>query len=106
MNNDVVICPYCNIQLKRDDIVSIFCPECYNIIANVILAENNVENKFLEVLKIGDVVQVTNEDHVWYNEFAIIRGIKPHFYRIEIRGKKTWVPQDWVKINEPDDTNK
>ena len=55
------------------------------------------EGQPVEVLKEGDVVRLDNPDHVWHNEIAIICGRKPKFYRLEINGKRIWVPKEWVK---------
>ena len=55
----------------------------------------------VEVLEEGTVVKVDNADHVWHGEIALICGIKHKFYRLDLLGRKTWVPQSWVKQYEP-----
>lgn len=113
MPNDIT-CPNCQISFTTDfnDLqvinsagIGATCPVCgYNVLV-ASLTENIVNQHVSEVLKIGDVVQITNTEHVWCNEFAVICDVKPLFYRIEVMGRKMWVPQHWVKINEPNDTN-
>jgi hypothetical protein len=49
------------------------------------------------VLKEGDVARFDNPDHIWHNEPVIVRQTKPLFFRVEVNGKLTWVPQDWIK---------
>lgn len=51
----------------------------------------------VEVLEKGTLVQLDNPDHVWHGEFALICGHKHRFYRLELLGKKIWVPREWVK---------
>jgi hypothetical protein len=54
-------------------------------------------NGLRPVLKEGDVGRFDNPDHIWHNEPVVIRKTKPMFFRIEINGQLTWVPQDWIK---------
>jgi len=118
MHKDL-ICPNCSISFEIDsnEVVvgptglCVTCPVCGYLgtvgifSGEAALAENITNPHGLAVLKIGDVVQVTNSEHIWYNEFALICDVKPLFYRIEVMGRKIWVPQHWVKINEPNDIN-
>lgn len=113
------ICPNCSISftINLNELtvgtggICAICPVCgysaqiRTFSGEASLAENITNPHGLEVLKIGDVVQVTNSEHVWYNEFAVICDVKPLFYRIEVMGRKMWVPQHWVKINELNDIN-
>ncbi len=95
-----IACPKCQ-SIYKTQHLPLICQICGYIISS----KDVVEPRSLEVLKIGDVVQITNAEHVWYGEFAVIRDIKPQFCKIEIFGKKTWIPQHWVQINEPDNTD-
>lgn len=54
-----------------------------------------------EVLKVGDVVKIDNLSHPWHEEIALICAMKDKFYRLELNGKKLWVPFSWVKKHEP-----
>lgn len=49
-----------------------------------------------QVFENGTLVVFNNDDHVWHGEIALICDWKPHFYRLEVRGKKIWVPMTWV----------
>ncbi len=55
-----------------------------------------------QVLEEGSVVIIDQVGNVWHNEIAIICGVTQKFYRLEFRGRKTWVPHEWVKEHEPD----
>lgn len=69
------------------------------------MAEDITNPHSFEVLKKGDTVRIINTEHVWYDQIGLICDVKNLFYRIEIFGNKTWIPQHWVKIDEPDDAN-
>jgi hypothetical protein len=100
MPNDI-ICENCRLTIIFDcdsDLVS--CPICKHI--NKIINDNTIYNSInSKVFKIGDIVQVTNDDHVWHNEFAVVCDVKPLFSRCEIRGNRIWLPNHWIKLNEP-----
>jgi len=51
--------------------------------------------------KVGDVVKIINQEHVWKNEHAIVKKIKPGFSRIEIFSKLVWFPNNWLENDEP-----
>lgn len=52
-------------------------------------------------LQIGDVVKIVNEEHVWSGEYAIIREIKPGSCRVELHGRLVWLPNNWIRNDEP-----
>lgn len=54
----------------------------------------------IPALDIGDVVKISNEEHVWNGEIAIIRNKKHKHYRIEVLGQLLWVPEHWVQKND------
>lgn len=54
------------------------------------------------VLEEGTVVLFDNRDHVWHGEVAVIRAVKHKFYKIELLGRHTLVPHEWVKPYEPE----
>lgn len=57
-----------------------------------------------QVLEKGTLVKLDNQDHVWHGEFALICGHKHGFYRLELLGKRLWVPREWVKY-EPNESD-
>ena len=72
--------------------------------------ENVFVNKSLENIKEedeiyenGTIVTIINEEHPWNNDLAIIRGRKHKHHRVELHGVKIWVPNHWIKLNEPVD---
>ncbi len=88
---------------------SIPCTHCslpINIVTeNIAVGEKLEQETVQQVLKEGDIVRLDNENHVWHNQIALICGTKHKFYRLEINGKKIWVPKEWVKIHESHDIN-
>jgi len=110
-----LICPACGIKNSCDesrmiyerDFVYVICSICGSTIkiqCETITSKPQQEI-LLPALEIGEVVKITNRDHVWFNEIAIIRAIKFKHYRLEIHGQLIWVPEDWVESDEPDDVN-
>lgn len=87
---------------------TLVCPRCYWNLP-VTVEEFRIGGKLeqidstqhAKVLKEGTVVKIDHRDHVWHNEIAVVCGIKHKFYRLEFRGKKTWVPFEWVQEHEP-----
>ena len=83
---------------------------CHNCVATIIfLAEGIIiENigrtcsaQIVPVLENGRSVSIINEEHPWNGEIALICDSKHKHYRIEIFGKKIWVPSEWVRpIND------
>jgi hypothetical protein len=52
-------------------------------------------------IKIGILVRIYNQEHIWHNEIGIIRGVGLIFSRVELLGKLTWVPNHWlVEVDE------
>jgi uncharacterized Zn finger protein len=86
--------------------------ECYNCSRKINISyetaavfTQSIITVSLPVLPIGTLVIVTNKEHVWAGDIGIIRDKKFQHYRIEIHGQLVWVPEDWVKQNELDDTD-
>jgi len=121
MQHEHVICPHCggNIgwEFVRADIetrLSEGIPDgpyhCYHCDRSFTLVSDGnltVENtgrvnlkESLPVLEKGTTVLLNNEEHPWHNEIALICDRKHKFYRLEIRGKRLWVPEEWVKTDE------
>jgi hypothetical protein len=106
-------CEVCGLQndYHHDDVVMgdpsfVICHGCSAYInlptETIFLGEKLEQQNVLPVvvLEKGDLVRLNNPDHVWYNQIALICGIKLKFYRLEINGKKIWVPQEWVIKDE------
>ena len=52
-------------------------------------------------IKIGMLVRIYNQEHIWHGEIGIIRAINNEFYRVELLGKLVWMPSHWlVKVEE------
>lgn len=57
--------------------------------------------QIIPALENGKSVIIINKEHPWNGEIALICDSKHKHYRIEIFGKKIWVPSEWVKsIND------
>jgi len=54
-------------------------------------------------VKIGMLVRIYNQEHVWHNEIGIIRAIKSGFCRVELLGKLAWLPVQWLMEVEEED---
>ena len=59
----------------------------------------------LPPLPIGTLIIITINEHSWFDDIGIIRDKKFKHYRIEVHGQLIWMPEDWVKQNEPNDIN-
>lgn len=85
------------------------CEHCASIIyihqeSFIIQKLKHTENAS-QVLKNGTIVIIDNSDHVWHNEIGLVCDHKPKFYRLEVLGKKIWVPEEWVKENVTDNAD-
>jgi hypothetical protein len=48
-------------------------------------------------VKVGILVRIYNQEHIWHNEIGIIRAISPSgFCRVELLGKLVWMPASWL----------
>ena len=83
------------------DVNHIICPICGGVsqiaTETLTIGQSNTLPIELPVLEEGRLVLITNKEHPWYNEIALIcdRGHKS--YRIEVNGSKLWVPPHWVE---------
>ena len=91
-------------ELDSTYIVCYNCGSRINIQCETIISSKLEQTVILPVLEPGELVRITNKDHVWYNEIGIIRAKKFKHYRLEINGELIWFPENWVKLNEPYDT--
>lgn len=111
-----LICSECGITNPCDestivyevDSTYIICYNCnstINIQCETIIPSLELEQAVvLPALEPGELVKITNKDHVWYDEIGIIRAKKFKHYRLEINGELVWFPESWVESNEPNDT--
>lgn len=108
------VCPECGITNSFDesqviyefDFVYVLCYNCGSTIkiqCETVIPGRCPAEISTPVLKIGEVVKITNKEHAWHDEIAIIRAKKFKHYRIEIHGQLIWVPEHWVISDEPDD---
>ena len=84
-----MICPRCGQPM--DNICKVCRTVCENIYGGPLLETE------LPILSIKDIVRITNQQHPWHNDIAIIRDIKHKHYRIEIHGRNVWIPEHWVE---------
>lgn len=100
-------------EIRTDDTLESFvtCNLCEaNItIPSEYLVENRIDQDTLEeilpVLKEGEVVLIDNKEHPLNNQIGLICERKHKHYRVEIQGKKIWMPEHWVKSHELDKLN-
>lgn len=111
-------CPHCGhtetydvSEVYLDDGAFVLCCKCYGTITiptEWAQVENNdstedVSEEVLSVLEEGESVIIINEEHPWSGQIALICDTKHKFVRIELFGKKLWVPNEWVKHYESND---
>lgn len=103
-------CPNCNVRDSYDLAEVnvnlhgsfILCHHCFEPIelvtehAAVRAADKRTLNEDKPEFKNGDLVVLINEEHPWSKELAIVREVGHKHYRIEILGRKVWVPFQWV----------
>ena len=56
-------------------------------------------------VKIGMLVCIYNQQHIWHNEIGIIREIGNGFCRVELLGKLVWMPTHWLVEVEEEQPN-
>ena len=104
----IISCPDCGRQLsaQSSDIqylenhVFISCLFCgYEIpLVSETIQTPRVQLKCQEPdFEEGQLVTISNEQHVWHNEIGIVRAKKHLHCRIEINGKLIWLPSTWIK---------
>ena len=57
-------------------------------------------------IKIGLLVRIYNQEHIWHDEIGIIRAIGNGFCRIELLGKLVWMPNHWLLEIEETESNR
>lgn len=113
-----VYCVYCGTNNYFDpqtiinkQHIRVICSLCGNPIhvSATSVTEYNAEintKPILPVLEEGTIVEITNREHVWYGEIGLICDRKHKHYRIEVFGRKVWMPEHWVKsIDERNDSD-
>lgn len=53
-------------------------------------------------VKVGMLVRIYNQEHIWHGEIGIIRAIKSGFSRVELLGQLVWMPNHWLVEAEED----
>jgi len=107
MENKLIICPYCSNSVSEVDSNNYYCVCCeknlrFTFETQTLLYRNfkPISEEIPKVFEIGEEVLFANREHPWYNKLGIICERKHKQYRIEINGKKLWVPNEWVKENQ------
>jgi hypothetical protein len=59
----------------------------------------------ISTVKIGMLVRIYNQEHIWHNEIGIICETGSIFSRIELRGKLVWLPNHWLIEAEDNQSN-
>ena len=55
----------------------------------------------VSTIKIGMLVRIYNQEHVWHNEIGVVRVKSFAFCRVELLGKLVWIPNHWlVEVEE------
>jgi hypothetical protein len=49
-----------------------------------------------DAVKVGMLVRVYNQEHIWHNEIGIIRALGNGFSRVELLDKLVWMPNHWL----------
>lgn len=97
MKNDI-LCPQCGNKLFIYDSL---CPICNQVvnksIESTIINQNATSETQISSLPLGESVIIVNEEHPYHNEIALICAKKHLHVRIELHGKRIWMPNDWVK---------
>lgn len=91
-------CPNCGVSFSYISITNHACEICgYNIQKSISTVKNQEEVE----RKIGETVSIIIDRHPWYRKAATICNIKHKFVRLDLSGKKIWVPNDWVESYDP-----
>jgi hypothetical protein len=56
-------------------------------------------------VKVGMLVRVYNQEHIWHNETGAVREVGPVFSRVELLGKLVRLPNHWLIEIENDQPN-
>lgn len=86
-------CCWCGTEFDLASIKNKRCETCHAEI-DFIKVENKSE--FIDKFKIGDIVSLVIVEHPWYKKVATVCEIDYNKARIDISGKKLWVPNDWI----------
>ena len=86
----------------------VMCCMCYGTIplpTEWVQVENKSKGKTHSettrpVLEEGESVIIVNEEHPWSGQIALVCGFKYKHVRIELLGKKIWVPDEWIQRYE------
>ena len=59
----------------------------------------------IDTVKVGMLVRVYNQEHIWHGETGVIRAVGSVFSRIELLNRLVWLPNHWLReleCNQPD----
>lgn len=104
-------CPHCDHTEVYDlsevylDGSFVLCCKCFGTISIptewVQIEDKNdrrtTSEQILPVLEEGESVIIINEEHPWNGQIALVCGTKHKFTRVEVLGRKIWIPNEWVK---------
>jgi hypothetical protein len=54
----------------------------------------------IAAIKIGVSVRIYNQEHIWHNEFGIVREIGPVFSIIELSNQLVQLPNHWLRVED------
>ncbi len=101
-------CGFINPKFDDDYLCDVFqCINCGSSDITIyakLQEEKQPTPKPVEVFEKGDVVKLTNKQHVWFDQIAIVKDKKPKFSRLELFNKLIWIPDAWITKHEPPDT--
>lgn len=90
-------CPNCGHSVKSTDYM---CPECsvkiITTVENLIIDNDKTITPEISDLEIGESVKISNREHPYFDEIALVCDKKHLFVRLELHGYKIWMPSEWV----------
>jgi len=104
MKNNIS-CPNCSSTI---DIQDDMCPVCNKPITDlrpfksielcIVRPETDDVSQHIIVsdLRMGESVIINNMEHPYYQEIALVCGIKHKHVRLEVNGIRIWMPNEWV----------
>ena len=91
-------CPKCCYSKNLNDSVCNVCNYASPITTETsIINETRSPQLIIADYQIGDSVLITNQEHPFHNEIALVSDLKHLFVRLELNGLKIWMPNEWVK---------
>lgn len=95
--NDIT-CPQCGTKLLVYESICSICNHVINqTTENTIINKNAALESQISNLPLGESVIIINEEHPYHGDIALICAKKHLHVRLELHGKKIWMPNNWVK---------